>query len=294
MFNQESFLNYLKYEKRYSPHTLAAYEKDLDQFISFGNELVEDFCLKAVDYHLVRQWIISMMEQDISARTVNRKLSTLKTYFRFMMREELMEKNPMDRVISPRVSKRLPSFLQETEINRLLDGRYFSDDFEGLRDKAMISLFYGTGIRLAELRAIKMEDLSQEESMVKVLGKRNKERLVPYPREINRDLTAYIAKRRELFGEGSCFLFMTAAGEPVYDKLVYRSVKKHLAKVTTLDKKSPHILRHTFATHLLNHGADLNAIKELLGHSNLAATQVYTHTSFEKLKEVYKQAHPRA
>jgi integrase/recombinase XerC len=294
MLNTELFLNYLKYEKRYSQNTLTAYENDLDQFILFGKKLVEDFCVEEVDYHLIRQWIVSLMDNGISAKSVNRKISTLKTFFKFLMREGVIEKNPTDKIAIPKMGKKLPVFVQEKEMNRLLDGRFFTEDFEGRRDKAIVSLFYGTGIRLSELVGIRFPDLNLNEKMVKVNGKRDKQRLVPFPLEISTVLSDYIELRNELFPDSGNFLFLTGNGDPVYNKLIYRIVKRQLSLVTTVDKKSPHILRHSYATHLLNRGADLNAIKELLGHANLAATQIYTHTTFEQLKKVYKQAHPRA
>jgi integrase/recombinase XerC len=293
MLNLELFLNYLKYEKRYSKHTITAYENDLDQFVLFGKTLVEDFCVEKADHHLIRQWIISLMNNGISSRSVNRKISTLKTFFKFLMREGLIAINPTDRVVIPKTGKKLPVFVREKEMNQLLDGRFFTEDFEGKRDKAVVSLFYGTGIRLSELVHIRLPDLNLAEKMVKVNGKRNKERLVPFPMEISTVLNEYITCRNELFPDHGNFLFLTGNGDPAYDKLIYRIVKKQLSLVTTIDKKSPHILRHSYATHLLNRGADLNAIKELLGHANLAATQIYTHTTFEQLKKVYKQAHPR-
>jgi len=294
MLNLELFLNYLKYEKRYSVNTTIAYENDLDQFVLFGKKLVEDFCVEEVDYHLIREWIVSLMNNGTTARSVNRKISTLKTFFKFLMREGVILINPTDKVVVPRMGKKLPVFVQENEMNRLLDERFFTDDFEGKRDKAVVSLFYGTGIRLSELVGIRFQDLNLGEKMVKVNGKRNKERLVPFPMEISTVLGEYIKLRNELFPDSGNFLFLTGNGEQVYNKLIYRIVKKQLSLVTTIEKKSPHILRHSYATHLLNRGADLNAIKELLGHANLAATQIYTHTSFEQLKKVYKQAHPRA
>ena len=294
MLNPELFLSYLKYEKRYSPHTITAYENDLDQFVLFGKKLVEDFCVEEVDYHLIRQWIVSLMDNGISAKSVNRKISTLKTFYKFLLREGVIENSPTDRVAIPKMGKKLPVFVQEKEMNRLLDGRFFTEDFEGKRDKAIVSLFYGTGIRLSELVGIQFSDLNLSEKMVKVNGKRDKQRLVPFPLEISSVLTDYIALRNELFPDSGNFLFLTENGDPVYNKLIYRIVKRQLSLVTTVEKKSPHILRHSYATHLLNRGADLNAIKELLGHANLAATQIYTHTTFEQLKKVYKQAHPRA
>ncbi len=294
MMNLELFLSYLKYEKRYSPHTITAYENDLGQFILFGKILVEDFHVEKTDYHLIRQWVVSLMNNGTLARSVNRKISTLKTFYRFLMREGVIDKNPTDHVSVLKMAKKLPEFVQEKEMNQLLDGQFFSGDFEGVRDKAVVSLFYGTGIRLSELVGIRLTDLNLAEKMVKVNGKRNKQRLVPFPMEISSLLSDYIKLRNELYPDSGNILFLTESGEPVYNKLVYRIVKRQLSLVTTSDKKSPHILRHSYATHLLNRGADLNAIKELLGHANLAATQVYTHTSFEQLKKVYKQAHPRA
>jgi integrase/recombinase XerC len=274
---------------------VIAYENDLKQFTSFGSREVENFNLEKADHHLIRNWVIALMDEGITVRSIKRKISTLKSFYKFLAQEGLIENNPVDRVIIPKIGKKLPEFAQENEINRLLDdGGFFSDDFKGIRDKAVITLFYGTGMRLSELTNISLTDLDLSGNMVKVKGKRDKERLIPFPREISKVLFGYIEMRNELFGENSPILFLTEKGEPVYTKLIYRIVKQHLSQVTTLDKKSPHILRHSYATHLLNRGADLNAIKELLGHANLAATQVYTHTTFEKLKEVYKQAHPRA
>jgi integrase/recombinase XerC len=288
------FLNFLKYEKRYSDHTVTAYEKDLDQFILFGSEMVEDFCLVKADHHLIRQWVISLMDQGMTVISVKRKISTLRSLYKYLLREGLMEKNPTELVVVPKTGKKLPHFVQEEEMNKLMDTSFFTSDFSGLRDKAVVSLFYGTGMRLAELKGIRMKDLQMNEKVVKVLGKRNKERLIPYPSEISSDLNNYIRIRNELFGDSISYLFLTDKGEQAYDKLLYRIVRKYLGLVTPMEKRSPHILRHSYATHLLNRGADLNAIKELLGHASLAATQVYTHTSFEKLKKIYNQAHPRA
>jgi integrase/recombinase XerC len=290
----EQFLNFLKYEKRYSGHTVTAYEKDLDQFIQFGNEMVGDFTFVEVDHHLIRQWVISLMDQGMTVVSVKRKISTLRSLYKYLMREGHVTKNPTELVMIPRSGKKLPHFVQEQEMNKLLDTSYFSPDFPGTRDKAIVSLFYGTGMRLAELKGIRIPDMNMKEKLVKVMGKRSKERLIPFPAEIVKDLTDYIYLRNELLGNSGGYLFVTEKGEQVYDKLVYRVVRKYLSLVTTMEKRSPHILRHSYATHLLNRGADLNAIKELLGHASLAATQVYTHTTFEKLKQIYNQAHPRA
>jgi integrase/recombinase XerC len=290
----EQFLGFLRYEKRYSGHTVTAYTKDLDQFIQFGSEMVEDFSLLTVDHHLIRQWVISLMDQGMTVVSVKRKISTLRSLYKYLLRDGLMEKDPTDLVMVPKSGKKLPQFVQENEMNKLLDTSFFTGDFSGLRDKAILSLFYGTGMRLSELMGIRMLDLNLKERVVKVLGKRNKERLIPYPSEISNDISGYLTVRNELVGDSISYLFVTEKGEQVYEKLLYRIVRKYLSLVTTMEKRSPHILRHSYATHLLNRGADLNAIKELLGHASLAATQIYTHTSFEKLKTIYNQAHPRA
>lgn len=290
----EQFLGFLRYEKRYSVHTVTAYTKDLDQFIQFGSEMVEDFSLLTVDHHLIRQWVISLMDQRMTVVSVKRKISTLRSLYKYLLREGLMKKDPTDLVMVPKSGKKLPQFVQENEMNKLFDTALFPHDFNGLRDKAVLSLFYGTGMRLSELMGIRISGLNLEERVVKVLGKRNKERLIPYPSEISNDISGYLIARNELLGNSSGYLFVTEKGEQVYEKLLYRIVRKYLSLVTTMEKRSPHVLRHSYATHLLNRGADLNAIKELLGHASLAATQVYTHTSFEKLKTIYNQAHPRA
>lgn len=235
------------------------------------------------------------MEKDFSSLSVNRKISTLKTFFKFLLRENNIKSNPMDKVISPKSSKKLPSFVEEAQIIKLLDEFSFGDDFAGVRNKTIIEMFYNTGIRLSELIGIKHQDVDINNNTIKVLGKRNKERILPLQVSFIKSLRQYMEIKTSQFPElqHDCF-FVTDKGNKMYEKFVYRIVNKYLNFVTTIEKKSPHILRHTFATHMLNHGADLNTIKELLGHANLAATQVYTHNTFEKLKSIYKQAHPRA
>jgi integrase/recombinase XerC len=290
---QESFIDYLKYEKRNSSHTVTAYKKDLDQFVSFCTERVGEFDVKRVDAKLVRSWIVSLMEQQYTPRSVNRKISTVKAFFRFLMKNEVVENNPAVNIPVPKIRKRLPNFVEENNLHHLLDDGFFPDDFSGIRDKLIITLLYGTGIRLAELLQLKERDFDTSGYLMKVLGKRQKERIIPYPRSINQLLQQYIEIRNREIGNCCEALLVTVKGEPVYEKLIYRVVNKYLEKVTSLEKKSPHVLRHSYATHLLNRGADLNAIKELLGHSNLSATQIYTHTTFEKLHNIYKQAHPR-
>lgn len=290
---QESFIDYLRYEKRFSPHTVVAYKNDLDQFVLFYTEMVGDFDVKRVDAKLVRSWIVSLMEKNLSPRSVNRKVTTIKSFFKYLMKEEIVAINPASSLPLPKIRKKLPNFVDENSLHHLLDDGFFSDDFSGIRDKLIVTLLYGTGIRLAELLILKDSDFDIKENLIRVLGKRQKERIMPYPRSINNLLELYVNVRNDKVGSMSGRLLVTEKGKPVYGKLIYRVVTDNLAKVTSLEKRSPHVLRHTYATHLLNKGADLNAVKELLGHSNLAATQIYTHTTFEKLHDIYKQAHPR-
>ena len=294
MSYQESFISYLKYEKRYSPHTVVAYKNDLDQFVEFSTIVVGEFHVKEVQTDTVRGWLLHLMEQGLTPRSIHRKVTAVKSFYNYLMREEVVDQNPAVNVTLPKVRKKLPNFVDESSLNHLLDDQgIFESGFTGVRDKLIVALFYGTGIRLAELIGLKEQDINKQERLIKVLGKRQKERIIPYPSEINNLLEEYVIARDREFGFNPEFLLVTDKGKKVYEKLIYRVVKNNLAKVTSLEKKSPHVLRHTYATHLLNKGADLNAVKELLGHSNLAATQVYTHTTFEKLRDSYKQAHPR-
>jgi integrase/recombinase XerC len=290
---QESFISYLTFEKRNSSHTVAAYKKDLNQFVLFCTEMIEVFDVKRIDSKIVRNWIVSLMEQHYTPRSVTRKVSTVKAYFRYLMKNEIVESNPAINVSLPKIRKKLPNFVEENSLHQLLDNGFFPDDFKGIRDKMIITLLYGTGIRLAELLLLKEKDFDTKACLIKVTGKRKKERIIPYPKTINPLLFDYIALRNREAGLSPDRLLVTEKGNPVYVKLIYRVVKNYLEMVTSLEKKSPHVLRHSYATHLLNRGADLNAVKELLGHSNLAATQIYTHTTFEKLHTIYKQAHPR-
>jgi len=290
---QESFIDYLRYEKRYSPHTVTAYKNDLDQFVQFCTERVGDFHVKNVDAKLIRSWVVELMGQKLSERSVNRKVSTIKSFYKFLMKENVIDNNPAVLLPLPKIRKKLPFFVEENNLQHLLDDGFFTEDFVGIRDKLIITLLYGTGMRLTELLKLKELDVNLRESTIKVLGKRNKERVIPYPVSINKILNLYVNVKNETIGSKTERLLVTESGKPAYEKLIYRVVKEYLAKVTLLEKKSPHVLRHTYATHLLNKGADLNAVKELLGHSNLAATQVYTHTTFERLHQIYKQAHPR-
>ena len=287
---QEKFINYLSSEKRFSVHTITSYSNDINQFFLFLSEEYKITSeLSEVNFQIVRSWIASLLEKGVTPRSVNRKISTLKTFFKFLIREGVIQESPMLKVVAPKSKKRLPLFVEEDQIESLLNGVEFDDGFIGERDKLIIELFYVTGIRLSELINIKISDLNFDNNLVKVLGKRNKERLIPLSTRIVKELQFFIEKYKI-----DNYLFTNLGGTKVYTKLVYRVVNKYIGKISSINKKSPHILRHTFATHMLNNGADINAIKELLGHANLSATQVYTHNTIEKLKSVYKQAHPRA
>lgn len=294
MEDANAFIDYLKYEKRYSAHTIKSYSVDIKQFLQFIEEQGQDVNISLVDDRVVRDWVIFLLNKGVSSRSVNRKITTLKSFFKFLKRNRKIEKNPMDRVVAPRTEKKLPVFVDEKQMSTLLSDVSFSDDFEGWRDKLIIDFFYQTGIRLIELINIKLRDVLEGDQLIKVLGKRNKERLIPVSGGLLKEIKVYLGFRRDVVAQGNEFLFLTSRGNQMYPVLLYRIVKKSLDQVTTIDQRSPHVLRHTFATHMLNRGADLNAIKEFLGHANLSATQIYTHNSFEKLKQIYNQAHPRA
>ena len=287
---QNKFIKYLSSEKRFSEHTIKSYDTDLKQFTSF---LLSEFQIideiNEISFQIIRTWIASLLEKGINPRSVNRKISTLKTYFKFLIREGVLIENPITKVVAPKSKKRLPVFIEEDQIASLLNEVQFEKGFVGQRNKLIIELFYVTGIRLSELINIKISDVDLNKQSIKVLGKRNKERIIPLSSNVVNDLNIFIENNQK-----NKYLFTNLEGEKLYNKLVYRLVNKYIGKISSVNKKSPHILRHTFATHMLNNGADINAIKELLGHANLSATQVYTHNTIEKLKTVYKQAHPRA
>ncbi len=293
---KELFLNYLRFEKRYSQHTILSYRTDLDQFEGYARDYMEDEeGLDRADTKVIRSWIAHLMESGMSARSVNRKITTLKTFYKFMMREQHIKINPMDKVISPRLSKTLPAFVEEEKMDELLDSHFFGKDFHGARNKLIIELLYLTGMRLSELILLEDRHIDFYERTVKVTGKRNKERIIPLAQAAVDIIMNYLDMRKKEFPEPSTtHFFVTNKGKPLYPKFVYKVVNSYLRLVTTMEKRSPHVLRHSFATHMLNRGADLNAIKEILGHANLSATQVYTHNTFEKLVTIYKQAHPRA
>jgi integrase/recombinase XerC len=295
MDHKESFFQYLLVEKRYSSHTILSYKNDLEQFSAFLVVLGHSGSFSDVTSQEVRAWIVSMMENGLSAVTVHRKISCLRIFFRYLRKEGLVHHNPMDRIVLPKRSKKLPVFVAEESLDNLLDKFEFGDDFRGVRNRTIIEMLYLTGMRRAELIGLRNRDIDLDSSVLKVTGKRNKQRIIPVLESFKTRITEYSALRDQKFPAGNDdWFFLTDSGNKLYDKLVYNTVKGYLTMVTTIEKKSPHVLRHTFATHMLNHGADLNSIKELLGHANLSATQIYTHNTFEKLKEVYKQAHPRA
>jgi integrase/recombinase XerC len=290
----DSFLKYLQFEKRVSHHTLLAYKTDLQQFSTFIQSTFAEFKPEAADYGMIRSWIINLVEGKIEALSVNRKIACLRSFYKFLLRQECISKDPMQKIKGLKTKKQLPSFVKEGDMIALLDHADFNGGFRSIREKLVLELFYATGIRLSELISLKENQIDLRNQTIKVIGKRNKERVIPFSKGIVPIINEYISIRnKEIEVKEHGFLFVTDKGEPCYPMLIYRSIKTYL-KNTSSEKQSPHVLRHTYATHLLNKGAEINAVKDLLGHSSLAATQVYTHNSMEKLKKVFDQAHPKA
>lgn len=289
------FLQHIKFEKRLSLHTVTAYESDIKQFSAF---LLFQYELKEpekADFQMIRSWIVSMVEEKMENRSVNRKIATLRTFYNFLLRHKVITTDPMLKIKALKTDKTLPKYVEEKPMENLLDDVEFSEDFSGLRDKLVLELLYGTGMRLSELIGLKTTDLNLYNNTLTVLGKRNKHRIIPINRTLVEAIKKYMVFRTDLINDSTnSFLILTDSGLEAYPMFIQRLVKKYLSLVTSLEQRSPHVLRHSFATHLLNRGADLNAIKDLLGHSSLAATQVYTHNSIEKLKKVFEQAHPKA
>ncbi len=292
---KESFLEYLFYERRYSEHTVCSYGLDLSKFEEYLKGVDEDLDLIHVDADLVRGWVVSLMEQGYTSTSVNRKLSSLRSFYRYLLRKNMIPVDPMLKVIGPKKKKPLPVFVKEAEMDRLLDDADFGDGFLGVRDRMILEVFYETGVRRSELIDLNDADVDFSSCVIKVTGKRNKQRLIPFGEELERDLRVYLSVRDENISEReNDAFFVRKDGRRLSPGMVYLLVKRNLTKVVTLKKKSPHVLRHTFATSMLNHQAELEAVKELLGHESLSTTEVYTHTTFEELKKVYEQAHPRA
>ena len=291
-----TFLDYLKFEKRSSEHTVISYRNDLEQFWGYLQQAFSGLEWKEVDATIIRTWLITLMEEKISPRSINRKMSALKSFYKYQIKMGVFETNPMLQVHAPKMRQRLPQFVEEKDMEKLFTADLFAENFEGWRDRTILELFYATGMRLSELRMLTFADIDLYNNQVKVLGKRNKERIIPFGHTFQHVFNKYFECYVENFGTPiqNNFVFVNVKGGQLAPKNIYAIVRKYLDMITTIEKRSPHVIRHTFATHLLNRGADINTIKELLGHSTLAATQVYTHNSIEKLKSIYQQAHPRA
>lgn len=300
----EPFLQYLQFEKRYSAHTVLAYQTDLTYFFDFIQTDFDGVPLKSLGHAHIRSWLADLKEKGQSARTLNRKLSALRAFFRYMVKTGALEHTPMGKIVAPKTEKRLPSFIPEKDIQKLFEQadaqnmlRFPEDDFNKQTDKLLLLLFYHTGMRLSEALGLKETNVDPANSTLKVLGKGNKERLIPIAGALTKSIEQYRTIKRQVLEQPvhpSGCLLLSDKGKPLQPRSAYQRVKDHLDAITTIQKRSPHVLRHTFATHLTNNGADLNAVKELLGHSSLASTQIYTHNTIEKLKDIYKKAHPKA
>ena len=291
---KDSFLRYLTLERNYSEKTAISYGNDINQFEVFFKEVEPDFDFTTIDADVIRLWVMNLMEHGYTASSVNRKISSLRSFYRYLLRIKVVETDPTQKVVAPKKAKPLPVFVREADMDRLLDESDFGEGFSGIRDRMIILMFYSTGVRRAELIGLNVADVDFSAHMIKVTGKRNKQRLIPFGEELEEEMKVYLSARTEYYeGESDAF-FVRKNGKPLTPTDVGSIVKRNLSKVVTLKKRSPHVLRHTFATSMLNHQAELETVKELLGHASLAATEVYTHTTFEELKKVYELAHPRA
>ena len=294
MLLTDAFIEYLQFERNYSVGTVAYYKADILELQDFIKDKIGDLTPSEVDAELIREWIINLMDKGLQASTINRKLSSIRSYFKFLLRRGEVEADPLRKVVAPKKRKALPVFLKESEMDRVLDDTDFGEGFKGCRDRLIIEMFYVTGVRLAELIGLNDENVDFSLAQIKVTGKRNKQRLIPFGEELKNLMSEYVKLRNDEIPVRSNAFFVRENGERLSRSFVTNLVKRTLSKVVALKKRSPHVLRHTFATAMLNHDAKLVAIKELLGHESLATTEVYTHTTFEELKKVYNQAHPRA
>jgi len=294
-FMIEKYLDYIEFEKRYSVHTVKAYRNDLNQYEEFLSNHFQLNILKA-EFVQLRTWVVYLGNDGISKSSINRKITAIRSFYRFYKLKGHIDNNPASKINLLRTPKRLPVFVEEDNMKSLFSDELFSDDFEGVLAKTIINMLYETGMRIAELVNLKMYDVDLQSNQLKVLGKRNKERMIPITNNLKKNIHLYIKERNtiEVYEEDEVYFFIGVKGKGIYNKFVYRLINHYLGLVTTIKKRSPHVIRHTFATHMLNKGADLNAIKEILGHASLSATQIYTHNSIEQLKYVYKQAHPKA
>lgn len=291
----QPFLAYLRFEKRYSQHTITSYQTDLISFFDFIIMQYGETPLRQLTHTYVRSWLANLKDEGLSAKSINRKISTLKSFFKYQMKTGVVQQTPMAKVIAPKNEKRLPGFVADKDIRTLFEHVEFPDTWKGQTERLIMQLFYQSGLRLSEAIGLKEAGIHFSNSTIKVLGKGSKERIIPLNPELQNDIKIYLDKKKAKFaGSTLDTLFVNEKGMPLAPRSVYAAVKKYLSLVTTIEKRSPHILRHTFATHLTNNGADLNAVKELLGHSSLAATQVYTHNTIDRLKNIYKKAHPKA
>lgn len=291
----QPFLDYLKFEKRFSQHTVTAYETDLISFFDYITVQYGETPLTQLSHGIIRSWLAQLKENGLTAKSINRKISTLRSFFKFSLKHGAIAQSPMAKIIAPKNEKRLPQFVAENHIATLFHHIEFGDDWKGKTERLLLLLFYNTGMRLSELISLTESSFNASNNTVKVLGKGNKERIIPVSAAVMEEVKQYGYLKKSLPVETlAANLLVTTEGKALQPRAVYTIVKKYLSQVTTIDKRSPHILRHTFATHLTNNGADINAVKELLGHSSLAATQVYTHNTIEKLKNIHQKAHPKA
>ena len=290
---KDAFIKYLKFEKRLSDHTILSYDNDLKQFESFFKTYSTNKEIKTTDKRAIRSWIVELSLKKLSPKSINRKIATLKSFFKFLIKRDVIEINPTTNITSLKTDQKIPNFLKEKDVNFLFDNLILEKNFNGERDMMILELLYGTGIRISELINLKTRNINLPKKEMKIMGKRKKERIIPLHQQIISQIKKYLGKKNEIKSTHE-FLLCTNKGKKLYPMLIYRIVKKHLSSLINSKKYNPHLLRHTFATHILNKGGDLNSIKDLLGHESLAATQIYTHNSIEKLKETFKASHPRA